>query len=488
MSIFKDLAGQTIVYGFGHVLGKVLNYVLIAFYLTRKLGENTAEYGIYNEMYFYVAILLILLGLRMETTFFRFGTEKDGRGKAFGLGSTTMLISGLSWLLIAIIFGDQIAAALSYPERGVYVKVLSALVAVDLLIAMPLAKMRLEGRPGRFVSFQVSSIVLNILLVLFFLEVCPRMGWEPFYHPHDILLDVFLANLYARVIILLLLGKDLLHRFDWDPALWLKMLSYAWPLVLVGIAGVINQSSYIILQKYLLGGEVMENMGAGGIYAAAAKIALLMSIFVTAYNFAAEPFFFNQIKRDDAPYIYAQMARLFAWVAGLLFLVITIFMDLFQFIVDANYRSTMFVVPIILLGYVFLGLYYNVAVWYKVTDKTRFGAVISLVGVIVTFGLNAWLLPQVGVVASAWASMACYAIMLLLCWFLGRQHYPVPYAYRAILLAIGLAVGLFYINMAVVDHLDGIALYSVKVLLLLVFLSLGWWSEKKKITELLGYQ
>jgi len=489
MSLFKKLAGETVIYGFGHVLGKVLNYVLIAFYLTRKLSENQAEYGIYIEMYFYVAILLIFLGLRMETTFFRFGNEEGQREKAFGLGTTTMLISGLIWLIVAWIFAEPMATILSYPDRAIYIKVLSGLLAVDLLIAMPLARMRLESKPGRFVSFQAGSVVLNILFVLFFLELCPRLGWTTWIHQEDILLDVFLANLWARVIILLLLGKDILGiQWNWDSELWKKMLIYAWPLVLVGLAGVINQSSYIILQKYFLTGDIQENLSSGGVYGAAAKIALLMSIFVTAYNFAAEPFFFNQTNREDAPYIYAQMARAFTWLAAFLFLIISLFTDVFQLIVGAEYREAMYVVPIILMGYVLLGLYYNIAVWYKVADHTKFGALISIFGVIVTFAVNLILLPQIGIVASAWASLLCYLTMLVLSWWWGKSRYPVPYEWGSIFLSLILA-GLIvagYINYF--DNVGAHVSYLYRGIGIISFLTVMYFSEKKKWQEWVKYQ
>ena len=394
MSLFKQLAGETIVYGFSHILGKVLNYVLIAFYLTRKLAGEQAEYAIYNELYFYVAILIIVLGLRMETTFFRFGSDETGYHKAFSNGLATMTSVGLLWFIPAIIFAEPMASALSYPGKGIYIQVLSALVLVDLIIAMPMARYRLDQRPIKFAVLQTGSIILNIGLVLFFLELCPVLGWD-MWQEGDILLYVFLANLIARGALLLILIPDI-RKLGWhfDRQVWTKMMWYAWPLVLVGLAGVTNQSSYIILQKYFLSDSLFENLTSGGTYAAAAKIALLMNLFVTAYNFAAEPFFFKQAKRHDATYIYAQMARAFSWVAAFIMLGLLLFLDVFQYIVDATYRETMYVVPIILLGYYFLGLYYNLAIWYKVTNKTIYGAVISLAGTTITLVVNLWLLPE----------------------------------------------------------------------------------------------
>lgn len=488
MSLFKQLAGETVVYGFSHILGKVLNYVLIAFYLTRKLAGAQAEYAIYNELYFYVAILIIVLGLRMETTFFRFGSDETGYHKAFSNGLATMFSAGLLWFIPAFIFSESIASALSYPGLGIYIRILSALVLTDLVVAMPMARYRLDRRPVRFAILQTGSIILNIVLVLFFLEICPLIGWK-LWRGEDILLYVFLSNLLARLGLLLILVPDI-RNLGWhfDAKVWRKMMWYAWPLVLVGLAGVTNQSSYIILQKYFLTDNLIQNLTAGGIYAAAAKIALLMNLFVTAYNFAAEPFFFKQSKRHDAAYIYAQMARAFSWVAAFIMLGLLLFLDLFQYIVDATYRETMYVVPIILMGYYFLGLYYNLAIWYKVTNKTIYGALISLVGTAVTLLVNLWLLPKIGVLASAYAALACYFLMSVLCFLIGRKHLYVPYQIFRILLGLALVIVIYVISGFIPASWNMVSIVGVKLFLVVLFALTFWLVEKKKVTEWLSYQ
>ena len=488
MSLFKQLAGETVVYGFSHMLGKVLNYVLIAFYLTRKLANQQAEYGIYNELYFYVALLLILFGLRMETTFFRFGSEDGSYKKAFSNGLASMGAMAILWLVPAYIFSDQIAAILSYPDKGVYIRILAMLIATDLVIAMPMARFRLDRRPLRFALLQTGSIILNIALVLFFLELCPAMGWSHLYHEGDLLQDVFLANLLARIVLLLILAPEVV-RLGWhfDMKIWKKMLNYAWPLVLVGIAGVINQSSYIILQKYFLDGAILENLSTGGIYAAAAKIALLMSLFVTAYNFAAEPFFFGQARRSDANYIYAEMARAFAWVASFILLGLLLFMDVFENIVDASYRQTMYVVPIILVGYFFLGLYYNLAIWYKVTDRTYFGTIISGVGTVITLLVNLILLPRIGIMASAYAALACYLCMAVLCYLIGRKYLKVPYNLWRITSGLMLSLGLFLLYSGLLPEMSVSVSIMVRVMIVFLFLGVVWILEKHKIKEWIHY-
>lgn len=481
------MAGETVIYGFSHILGKVLNYVLIAFYLTRKLSGQQAEYAVYNELYFYVAVLIIVLGLRMETTFFRFGSEEGGYKKAFSNGLATMFSSGLLWFLPAFIFSDQLAALLSYPDKGIYIQILSALVFTDLIVAMPLARMRLDQRPLRFAFLQTLSIVLNIGFVLFFLEICPMMGWHRWYS-EDILLYVFISNLLARLILLLIMVPEVI-KLGWhfDIGIWKKMMWYAWPLVLVGLAGVINQSSYVILQKYFLPDGLVANLTAGGIYAAAAKIALLMNLFVTAYNFAAEPFFFKQAKRADATYIYAQMARAFSWVAAFIMLFLLLFLNVFEFIVDATFRDTMYVVPIILVGYYFLGLYYNLAIWYKVTNKTIYGAIISGLGTIITLIVNLILLPDIGVLASAYAALACYFAMSVLCYAFGRQHLKIPYNLGHIFLSFGLVIFLYILNVKLGSQAGEMIQWTLRIGWIVVFGAIFWMVERKKVREWMHY-
>lgn len=488
MSLFKQLAGETVIYGFSHILGKVLNYILIAFYLTRKLSGEQAQYAIYNELYFYVAILIIVLGLRMETTFFRFGSEKSDYKKAFSNGLMTMTTTGLLWFIPAFIWSNDIAALLSYPDHGNYIRVLSALVLVDLIIAMPLARYRLDQRPLRFVLMQTGSIVLNVTLVILFLEVFPALNVELFT-TDDLLYQVFFANLLARVILLVVLSPEIYHLgWHFDHQIWSKMIRYAWPLVLVGLAGVINQSSYIILQKYFLPKDLIENLTSGGIYAAAAKIALLMNLFVTAYNFAAEPFFFKQAKREDATYIYAQMARAFSWIAAFIMLGLLLFLDVFQYIIDESFRQAIYVVPIILLGYYFLGLYYNLAIWYKVTNKTIYGALISLIGTIITLWVNLQLLPQVGVLASAYAALTCYLIMCIFCYFLGRRHLKIPYQPFKILTGLFIVISFYFLFGQINPYLSTVGNWAVKLVMMASFFGLFWLLEKEKVREWLNYR
>ncbi len=431
MSFVKQLAGQTAIYGISHILGRVLHYVLLTFYLTRVLSQ--AEFGMYNDLYAWAALLLILLTYRMETAFFRFGNKKEARAAAFGTGATSILVSTLLFAAVALTRAPTIAAWLAYPDKAAYVRLFALILAFDALAALPFARLRLEGRPGRFALLKVCNILINIFFVLFFLEACPRLqaaghAWVSFYDASDRLWYVFLSNLLASAATLaLLLPAFRQMTLRVDGALWKRMMRWAFPLVIVGLAGVVNQSIAVPLQKWRLGENLMHNLAQAGVYAAAAKLALLMNLFAVAFNFAAEPFFFSHAERADARTIYSDVAHAFTIAACTLLLALTGWIELVQYLLGADFRAAIHLVPVLLFAYLMLGLYYNFSIWYKLSDHTWYGAGIAAGGAVVTFAINWFLLPQMGYAASAWAALTCYAFMNAACLWLGRRHFPVPY-------------------------------------------------------------
>ena len=295
----RSLAGDTLIYGTGYILGKVLNYLLITVYLTWKFDGEQAQYGLYTDFYFYVALLLVLLTFRMETTYFRYAS-KEGQGNTV-FSQATLIVLGTSvlWLLFLFSRQDAIATALDYPGYAKHVVALGLIITLDVLVSVPFAALRLERRPLRYSAYRLLGIVVNIVAVVFFLEILPAASlrgasWASWYVHADRLYYVFLSNLIGSLVVFLVFLRQFFRvRLVWNPLLAKQMLRYAWPLVLVGIAGVINQSSYITFQKYILPNSLLENLSEGGIYAAATRIAILMSLFITAFNYAAEPFFFR---------------------------------------------------------------------------------------------------------------------------------------------------------------------------------------------------
>ncbi len=438
----RRLAGDTLIYGTGYILGKILNYLLITVYLTWKFNGETEQYGLFTDFYFYVALLLVLLTLRMETTYFRFASDKAIRDTTFSQASILLLSTSLLWILFVLFRQTPIANALDYPGFEKHVVVLGLILALDVMTAVPFAALRLAGRPVRYAALRLLGILVNIVAVLFFLELVPVLvqkgiGWMSWYNPDDRLYYVFLSNLLGSLVVFLIFIPQYLRvRWSWNGALVKQMLSYAWPLVIVGVAGVINQSSYITFQKYILPDSLTENLSAGGVYAAATRVAILMSLFTIAFNYAAEPFFFQHARTEGARQMYADVAKAFTIAGSILMVAILLYLDVIALMLGPDFRSGLGVVPILLLGFLFLGLYYNVSMWYKVTDNTRFGALISTGGALITIVLNIVLIRQFEVVGSAWAALACYVFMTIACYLLGRKYFPVPYDLGRIALMI----------------------------------------------------
>lgn len=472
MSLLRKLAGETAIYGLSYILSRILHYVLFTWYLTRVFNDDPSQYGIYRDFYFYVAIGLVILTFRMETTYFRYAREhKAGvmmMSMTFLGGLATLFLTGL-WL-----FRHVVADGMEYPGMTRHLMVLAGVLFFDVLCAVPFASLRQANRPWRFLGLKLGSIVLNILLVFFFLELLPGLAgrhglFDLFYTPGDELFYVFLANLLASFITFLLLVPLLLRQsFTWDLPLLRKMLAYSWPLVLVAIAGVIDQSSAITFQKYLLPYDLTGNLAEGGIYSAAASLALLLNLFTVAFNYAAEPFFFAHQDREDARSVYAEVALAFTLVGALMMLVILAYLDVVQLLLGRNFRQGLHVVPVLLLAYLLLGIYYNVSAWYKLADRTLMGAWIAIIGSLITIFGNILLIPVIGVAGSAWAALACYLFMTIAAVWQGRRYYPIPYPIARMAGWIVAALGLFLLMQVARPMLAGSVLRIALVNTLLV--------------------
>jgi len=452
MSLIKKLAGETAIYGGASILSRLLNFVLIVPVLTYLLAEKK-DFGIHGILYTYTALLLVLCFWRLDTALFRFGSKDGQLNIAFStaaisvIGSTILLVSTL------LFFAEDIAIWLSYPDKKQYVQYFAFIIGFDALAAIPFARLRLENKAIRFAIIKIVNVVISISIVLFFLSLCPWLkangsSWVDNIYDESLQLDyVFIANVAASFIVMLLLMPILLKaklKFDFD--LWKKMLQYAWPLIIVTVAGIINQFSALILQQEFLGGSQDENLDGVAVYNATIKIAVLMTLFATAFNMAAEPFFFNQAKRSDSKLIYAQTAQAFTMVASVALLGILMYMDIIQYMVEETLRSGLYLIPILLTANLFLGLYYNFSIWYKLTDKTIYGAYISVVAAIITLSINYIFLPQIGLEASAWAALACYFFMAMMGYLLGRKYFPVPYKLFNMFGYILLALAIYFIS------------------------------------------
>ena len=447
MSIVKQLAGETAIYGLSTILSKILHFVLLTPYLTRVFRDQS-EYGIYSDLYAYAAFLIILFTYRMETGYFRFGTKTPNQESiTFSTSVLSHLFTTVFLVGAILVFRQPIASLLAYDGQPQFVSYFALIIGLDAIVAIPFAQLRLRNKALNFALIKVAHTVLNLLLIFFLLEGCPmliRAGfdwWGKIYSYDTRLQLIFIANLIASASVALYFVPSFLNTqlvFSWST--FKKMISYSLPLLIVGLAGVFNQSSAVPLIKYLMPGTGEENLALGGIYGAAAKLAILMNLFTVAFNYAAEPFFFKKVGEADAKSTYAEIAQAFAMVASAGFLFINLFLDLFQYLIGPEYRSGIVVVPVLLLAYWFLGMYYNIAVWYKVTDKTRYGAMIAVTGSMITLVIAVLFLKSHGIMAMAIATLACYASMVFLGYITGQYHFKIRYPVRKILGYLLLAV------------------------------------------------
>lgn len=410
----------------------------------------------------------------IETAFFRFYNQEETKEKAFNTGLSMLIVVNGLFLVLALVFSAQLATLIKYPEHQVYIVMLALIVTTDALSSLPLAKLRAQQKPGRFVFVQLSSIGTNIVFNLFFILILKN-----YYYPEMGVGFIFLANLISSLVKPILLIREFKEfKFIWNTALRKKMLIYSFPLVLAGFAGIINETLDRILLKFLLydKGESYA-MAQVGIYSACYKLSILITIFIQAFRYAAEPFFFAESKKDNPKKTYVKVMNFFIVVMGLIFLGVMLYIDLFKwFIPNPDYWEGLSVVPILLLANVCLGIYYNQSVWYKLSDKTRFGAYIALAGAAITIILNIILIPLLGYYGSAWTTLAAYFSMMVASYIWGQKHYPIPYNLKKAILYIGTAL-LFYGITEWMEIGNSAIKYSFHTFLILLYIGLAYFME-----------
>ncbi|MBN2727788.1 MAG: polysaccharide biosynthesis C-terminal domain-containing protein [Bacteroidales bacterium] len=458
MDSIKNLAGQTAIYGISSILGRLLNYMLVPLYSRVFLPEEAA---VYVEMYAYVAFFIVILTYGMETAFFRFNEKEKNNTQVYSTTLIGIFFSTALFIGTAIALAGPIAGMLRYPTHPEYIIYFALIIGLDAFTSIPFAKLRAEKKAMRFATIKLINIGVNIGLNLFLLIFVPyaynTFSWGPYIFGaissgEPIIGHIFVANLAASAIVFLLLTPDFLKiRFQFNVALWKKMFRYAFPLLILGLAGVANETIDRVLLKYILPEETANYQL--GIYGMVFKIAIVMSIFIQAFRYAAEPFFFAMEKEKDSRKVYADVMKYFVILMTFLFLAIMLYMNLVKYFVGENFYSGLKVVPILLYSHVFLGIFYNLSIWYKLSGQTRFGAYISIIGTSISVGLNIILIPKIGYMGSAWANFACYAVMMVISYILGQKYYKVHYDMLRIFIYMGLSAGLWYISVLFAQHL-----------------------------------
>lgn len=449
MNPLKRLASQTAVYGLSSVFGRFLNYLLVPF-LTYSFAP--AEYGVVAEFYAYMAFLAVLLIFGLETGYFRFRSSGEWRSEVvYGTALRFLMLANGVFFLTVVLLSEPIAGLLGHSDHAEYIWWCAAILALDSVGAVAFARLRAENRAGRFALIKLLEIGANVGLTIFLIYSCrrafegdPQSLLGQLWDPRIGVGYVFIANLAASLLKLLLLLPQLREGVGhFRRVLFQRMVRYSLPMVVIGFAGIVNETLDRAALKYLLPFDAETNMAQLGIYSACYKLSILMSLFIQAFRYAGEPFFFSYAKESDARQVYALVLNWFVICCVFLFLLVTLYLDFFQYFVGAPYREGLGVVPVLLLANLLLGVYVNLSIWYKLTDRTLLGAGVSLVGSGITIGLLLWWVPRYGYQGAAWAHLVCYGAMVLMSYWLGRRYYPVPYDLGRVLGYVTFGVGLY---------------------------------------------
>ena len=460
MAGLKSLAKETAIYGVSSIVGRFLNYLLVPVY-TIALPASSGGYGVVTNIYAWVALILVLLTCGMETGFFRFANK--GQDDPMRVYSTTLLsvsIGSLVFVALGLLFLEPIAGWLEYGEHPWYIGMMMIVVAMDAIQSIPFAYLRYKKRPIKFAALKLLFIFLNIALNLFYYVVLK--GNDVGY--------AFLFNLICTSVVMLCMIPELRgFTYVLDKELLKRMLRYSLPLVILGVAGILNQVADKIIFPFVYPDEAEATIQLG-IYGAASKIAMIMAMFTQAFRFAYEPFVFGKSKEKDSREMYAQAMKFFIIFTLLAFLAVMFYLDILRHVIGRDYWDGLRVVPIVMAAEIFMGIYFNLSFWYKLIDETRWGAYFSLTGCIILILMNIFLVPKYGYIACAWAGFTGYGVAMLLSYFVGQKKYPIQYDLKAIgmyvLLAAVLYVAAEYVS------IDNIYLrMAYRTVLLLLFIA-----------------
>ncbi len=482
MKEVRKLAGQTLIYGLGTIIPRFLHYAVMTPFYTRIFNDNPGDYGIITELYAWMVLLLVLLTYGMETGFFRFSQKSEDPDKVYSTALISLLLSSLLFLVLVNVFIGPVSAAMDYRENHDYIRMFAGIVAIDAFTAIPFAMLRRKNRPMLFSTIKIVNVVITIVLVVFLLQIAPGVwqrsdGWfRRVYNPEYRVGYVFVANLISSIATLLMLIPQIIKvRLVFDRALWIRMITYSFPLLLAGLSGTINDVLDKVLLRRIIGDE--EGQALVGIYGAGYKIAVLMALFIQMFRFAAEPFFFERAKHSDAKATYAFVMKYFIIIMLLVFLGLNLYISGLKYIIASNFREAIIVVPLVSMGYLLYGIYINHSIWYKLNDMTRYAVYITLAGAVVTVLINVLLIPVYGYMASAWAHVASYGIMIVMSFIMAEKHYKVSYNMKQFIpyfcIAVGMVILARYIN-----YPDIITELIVNTLMIIAFTAYAQYKDK----------
>ena len=484
MSVLKTVYKQTFIYGLATVVPRMLSFLLVRLHTDKSVLENVADYGDVSIIFAYFVLFNVILAYGMETAFFRFFNKEPSKAKVLSTATISIIASSLGFLGLGLLFQQQIADLTHIHVN--YITLVVWTLFLDALVIIPFAYLRAQGKPIKYTAVKLTNVVVNLALNIFLLVYLKALSadnsiWDSIYIANFEVSYIFIANLVASAVTLLILLPFYFKiNYKIDTVLWKKMLRYALPVLVSGVAFSVNETFDRVLLERLLPESIAKT--SVGMYSACYKLALFMMLFATAYRLGIEPFFFSQSKTKDATKNYAKILEFFVICGALILLIVVVFVDVLKLILIPNeaYWEAMKVVPILLLAYLFLGIYHNLSVRYKITDRTKFGAYISVIGAGITLLVNLMFITSFNYMASAMATLAAYFSMTLLSYYFGRKHYPIPYNIKKIsiylILAISLSALSFYQFRA--QYLIGSTLIGILLLII-------WQNEKATIKQFL---
>ena len=484
MSVLKTAYKQTFIYGLATVIPRMLSFILVRLHTDKSVLQNVSDYGDVSVIFAYFVLFNVILAYGMETAFFRFLNKESAKEKVLSTSSISLFLTSLGFLGLGLLFQQQIADLTRINVN--YITLVVWILFLDALVIIPFAYLRAQGKPIKYSIVKVTNVIVNLGLNLFLLLYLQALAidnsiWDSIYVPNFEVSYIFIANLVASgVTLLILLPFYFKIKYKIDSELWKKMLRYALPVLVSGIAFSINETFDRVLLERLLPESIAKT--SIGMYSACYKLALFMMLFATAYRLGIEPFIFSQSKTKDATKNYAKILEFFVTCGALILLVVVVFVDILKGILIPNeaYWDAMKVVPILLLAYLFLGIYHNLSVWYKITDRTKFGAYISVFGAVVTLLINVIFISTFSYMASAVATLVAYLSMTVLSYYFGRKHYPIPYNLKKIATYLTLTIFL-----SALSFYQFRAQYFIGAALVGLLLIIIWFNEKATIKQFL---
>ena len=472
MGALKRFFKDTIIYGLATVLPRLMNFVLVPLHTgtleTRDYSDNTI-------FYVYAAFFNVLLTYGMETAFFRFFSKSKEKNNVFSTALISLTITTFIFLAVVMSFNTQLADIVNLDKT--YFNLLIGVLALDTLVVVPFAYLRATGRPIKFTVIKLSNIIIYVLLNFFFLWAIPKFYIDfPNYDSNDLVKYIFISNLAASIFTLLLLSPYFFRtKLQFSTTIFKQLLNYGWPIMVAGLAYVINENFDKWLLPDMLGKEI------NGAYSGCYKIGVFMTIFIQAFRLGAEPFFFNHAKEKNAKATYATIMKYFVICGSLMLVFIMAYLNLFKELIvrDESYWIAIDIVPIILLANLCLGIYFNLAIWYKLTDRTQYGMYLSIFGAVITIAFNYIMIPRIGFMASAWATLAAYGSMMAVSYLMGQKKYEVPYDLKRILSYLLIAIVLSILTLITNTN------YYLNSLLVLLFLAIVFILERKELKQLL---